>query len=148
MKNMLCFGLLTLLATGMVFAKENPNRVDLCKVDAQDLERGRIMEVAAYMLKKGYKNGVYQPVIKVSLRIGKNLDMPGSFFKNEAEQKIYKAKKAGEKEVLIWKAGSHQNYKASAVVTLKDGKPDKIKVTLHAPGQDSPKSSECAYPWN
>ncbi|CAM2009085.1 hypothetical protein [Acanthopleuribacter pedis] len=148
MKNMLTFGLLGLLMSGLVFAKENPNRVDLCKVEAQDLERGRIMEVAAYMLKKGYKNGVYQPVIKISLRTGKNVDMPGSFFKNEAEQKIYKAKKEGQNEVIIWQAGSHQAHKAKAVVTLKDGKPDKIKVTLHAPGQDSPKSSECAYPWN
>lgn len=148
MKHMFRLGLLGLLFTGMVFAKETPNRIDLCKVDAQDLERGRIMEVATYMLKKGYKNGVYQPVIKVSLRIGKNLDMPGSFFKNEAEKKIFDAKKESKNEVVIWEAGQQHDYKAKAVVTLTGGKPDKIKVYLHAPGQDKVKTAECAYPWN
>ena len=147
MKNMLRFSFAGLLLFGLVFAKETPNRIDLCAVDAMDLHYNRNVEISAYVLKSGVKSGVPSPVIKVAERQGNRLRPDGSFFKVDAQSKIYKAKQKGLDFVEIWSTRNQHGYEASVVITLKDGKPDLVKISLKPSGQDQAKVVTCPYPW-
>lgn len=150
-KHLLHYSFILLLSSFLIvnFAYANKNdRKELCKVQASD-DKGRPMEVAALLLEKGYKNGVYQPVIKITQRQGRTLNYPGSLFKNEVAKKRTSATAKLQDHIVIWKANKNQSYTASAIVSLKGvtRKPDQIKLSLQAPGSKTAKTASCPYPW-